>query len=287
MRSPRSRPFGSTRLPDLSGCTCTPTRAWSGSASSSARRAVGLHPRVSGAALSGQDPLGSTGARARCSTPTSGSPAAAPRCAASPRSTSRSGTSSARSPASRSTSCWRGWSRARFAPTTPAPVIATCAPPAARHRRTGVCDGNAGPYEDLDAFLHRADELAHSAAGAGHHRHEDLAVRSAAEAAADSTSPRRSGAGAGTVPQDPLGGRHTHGHHGRVPLALESARRRRAIAQALEEFEPSGTRTRSAWTCARWPSYAASTPGADRRERDLGDALALPGGARDAAPPAS
>ena len=34
-----------------------------------------------------------------------------------------------------------------------------------------------GPYEDLEGFLHRADELALVAAGAGHHRHEDLAVR--------------------------------------------------------------------------------------------------------------
>ncbi len=34
-----------------------------------------------------------------------------------------------------------------------------------------------GPYEDLEGFLHRADEVRTVAAGAGHQRHENLAVR--------------------------------------------------------------------------------------------------------------
>ncbi len=51
----------------------------------------------------------------------------------------------------------------------------------------------AGPYEDLDAFLNHADELAQSLLERGHHRHEDLAVRHRRRAnAAGSTSRRRS-----------------------------------------------------------------------------------------------
>ncbi len=34
-----------------------------------------------------------------------------------------------------------------------------------------------GPYEDLEGFLYRADERGAFPAGAGHHRHENLAVR--------------------------------------------------------------------------------------------------------------
>ncbi len=37
--------------------------------------------------------------------------------------------------------------------------------------------GASARYDDLNAFLHRADELAHSSPGGGHHWHEDLAVR--------------------------------------------------------------------------------------------------------------
>ena len=41
----------------------------------------------------------------------------------------------------------------------------------------GLDGKSEGPYEDLDAFLHRADELAHSLLEQGITGDEDLAVR--------------------------------------------------------------------------------------------------------------
>ena len=129
-RSPRSRPFSSTSSPICSGCTCTPTRACVGlgEAFFGPNAAVAYIHEIGGAAPArARTRSRSTGTRARCSTPTSASPAAAPRCAACPRSTSRSGTSSARRPTSRSISCWAACRARRSASTTPAPAIATCA----------------------------------------------------------------------------------------------------------------------------------------------------------------
>ena len=94
------------------------------------------------------------------------------------RSTSRSGISAARRPASRCTAS--SAARARLDPHLQHVRRLPLRPRRARARlcRTGACRPDAeGPYEDLDAFLNRADELARRPARRGHHRDEDLAVR--------------------------------------------------------------------------------------------------------------
>ena len=101
----------------------------------------------------------------------------ASRRAATPPSTSRCGTSSARRTAGRSATCWAA------GPATAIRIYNTCA--GYQYIRDGRAQKVAnwglgerdGPYDDLDGFLHRADELAAVAPGAGHHRHEDLALR--------------------------------------------------------------------------------------------------------------
>ena len=111
------------------------------------------------------------------------------RCAAIPRSTSRCGTCSARSPASRSRSCSAASRARRSAPTTPAPAPPTCGATRGRAPPTGASPLSKD-YDDLNGFLHRADELAARPAGRGHHGDEDLAVRPGGRsAAAASTFP--------------------------------------------------------------------------------------------------
>src|SRR5215212_5467561 len=91
-------------------------------------------------------------------------PPAASRDVATRRSTSPSGTSSGAGSISRSTSCWVVPAGSTSASTTPAPATATCGRVRSRRSATGVCRRwrreAEGPYEDLDAFLHRAGELA-------------------------------------------------------------------------------------------------------------------------------
>ena len=77
-------------------------------------------------------------------------------------STWRSGTCTASCAASRSTRCWAGRAAVRSAPTTPAPARYIRSAGGQSTSNWGLDGKSEGPYEDLDAFLHRADELAHS-----------------------------------------------------------------------------------------------------------------------------
>ncbi len=68
--------------------------------------------------------------------------------------------------------------------------------------------GGEGPYEDLDAFLHRADELAHSLLEQGVTAMEDLALRLRRRGVGGPLDlPRRTRPRARAVPQDPRRGR--------------------------------------------------------------------------------
>jgi len=114
----------------------------------------------------------------------------------------------------------------------------------------GLGGGSEGPYEDLDAFLHRADELAHSLLEQGITAMKIWPFDTCAEAS-DGMHIFRPGAGggAGAVPAHPQGGWQPHGHHGRIPFALAAAAGAAHRAR-WRSSTPTGTRTRSAWT--RW-----------------------------------
>ena len=165
---------------------------------------------------------------------------AEPRCAPPRRSTSRFGTCAARPPASRCTSCWaerRG---------TRSGSYNTCA--GYRYVRAGydqsvdnwgLPDGTSeGPYEDLEAFLHHADDLARDLLLRGHLGHEDLAVRSLRRGQRRTRDIGcRTRPGARADPKDPLGRGlqmdvmiELHGLWD-VPAACR-------IAHALEPFDP-------------------------------------------------
>ena len=100
-----------------------------------------------------------------------------PRCAGLRRSTWRSGISGGGISTSRSGACWAGGARERIR------TYNTCA--GYKYVRGGVgqktdnwgLGAAEGPYEDLDGFLTDAGKVAESLLGAGHHRHEDLALR--------------------------------------------------------------------------------------------------------------
>ena len=76
-------------------------------------------------------------------------------------------------------SCSAARAATRSAPTTPAPGTATSATSSGQAvMNWGLPGGDAeGPYEDLDAFLNRADELARDLLAQGITGDEDLAVR--------------------------------------------------------------------------------------------------------------
>ena len=100
-----------------------------------------------------------------------------------------------------------------------------------RPSTTGACRARRqaeGPYEDLDAFLHRADDLARDLLSRGHHGDEDLAVRPLRRAPAGGhhISSGELEAGARAVPQDPRGGRHADGRHDRAARPVGRAERR-------------------------------------------------------------
>ena len=57
-------------------------------------------------------------------------------------------------------SCWAAAPASASAPTTPAPATSTSATPRLQQVENWGLGNNAGPYEDLEGFLHRADELA-------------------------------------------------------------------------------------------------------------------------------
>ena len=80
----------------------------------------------------------------------------------------------------------------------------------------------------------------------GHHGHEDLAVRPRRRGVGRPLhQPRRARPGARAVPQDPQRGRRPHGHHGRVPLAVEPADGQADLRARSRSSSRSGTRIRS------------------------------------------
>ena len=109
-----------------------------------------------------------------------------------------------------------------------------------------------GPYEDLDAFLHRADELAHSLLEQGI---TGMKIWPFDHAAVESDgyyiSPRDSRSGAGAVPQDSRCGGRPDGHHGGAAFTLAASLPRSGSRPLSSPSTPSGTRTRSAWTASR------------------------------------
>src|SRR6266542_4341897 len=125
-------------------------RLWSRTSTSPRRRICWARTRAA-----------STGIRATWSV-TSAFGARAWKHAAIPRSTSRYGILLARRAGSLSTSSSGVSAATRLAFTTPVPDTATSASGPCERSITGDCRSQVrrGPYEDLDAFLNRADELA-------------------------------------------------------------------------------------------------------------------------------
>jgi L-alanine-DL-glutamate epimerase-like enolase superfamily enzyme len=93
----------------------------------------------------------------------------------------------------------------------------------------GLASGTAqGPYEDLQGFLHHADEVAQSLLAEGVTAMKIWPFDTACGAQPRPVhQQRRPGHGAGTVPQDPRRGRRPDGHHGGVPQPVAAARWRR------------------------------------------------------------
>ena len=152
-------------FPNILGCACTPTRASSAWARPSWRAAaVEAYLHEIGRAAAARAATRSRSRRApRDLTAISASAARASRRAATRRSTSRCGTCSARPPASRSTSCWAARAATRIR------TYNTCAgyqyirgTASQTVGQLGPAATASGPYEDLEGFLHRADELAQS-----------------------------------------------------------------------------------------------------------------------------
>ena len=84
----------------------------------------------------------------------------------------------------------------------------------------------AQPYEDLDAFMNHADELAHSLLEQGITGMKNLALRSLCRSVRRPLHlKRRSQTGTGAVSQDPRSGRRPHGDHGRTAQPVGSQQR--------------------------------------------------------------
>ena len=150
--------------------------------------------------------------------------APASRRAATRRSTSRCGTCSARRTAGRSPTCWAAARATRSASTTPAPATSTSATRARRRSPTGTSARTGGPYEDLDAFLHRADELALSLLEQGITGMKIWPFDIAAERTRRlDISPAELDTALEPFRKIRTRGRRPDGHHGRVPLAVEPA----------------------------------------------------------------
>ena len=83
-------------------------------------------------------------------------------------------------------------------------------------------------------------------ARAGHHGHEDLAVRLRGRGLGRNLHQRGGPqAGARALPQDPRRGRRSHRHHGRAAHALEPARRPSGSSTRSRSSSRSGSRIRS------------------------------------------
>ena len=85
--------------------------------------------------------------------------------------------------------------------------------------------GATGPYEDLDAFMHRADELAESLLAQGITGMKSGRSTPPPSSPTDCTSPAPTCAAAGAIRQNPQSSWRPHGHHGGDAFAVEPAHR--------------------------------------------------------------
>ena len=189
------------------------------------RRRRGAYPRYAGRPPARPQSAAHRGHPPRHAEPADGAVQHRRRNIAPPRrSTSRCGICSARCATSRCIRCWAASAGRSSASTTPAPATAMSAPPTSSRSPPGTSPTAAGPYEDLNGFMTRADAVAESLlesgitamkiwpfdpGGDGKRRHVHHAG-----AAED---------GARAVREDPPRGRRQDGDHGRVPLAVEPA----------------------------------------------------------------
>ena len=131
--------------------------------------------------------------------------------------------------------------------------------------RTAPIGGSArnADYDDLNAFLNRADELASELLSEGITAMKIWPFDIAAEASDGKyISRRRPEGGACPVRKDPRRGRRPNGRHGRVPLAVAAPAGDRPSPRRSRPTARSGTRIRSRWTASR---ASAATPRSRRR----------------------
>ena len=138
-------------------------------------------------------------------------------------------------------------------------------------------DATKGQYEDLDAFLNRADELALSPARAGHHGHEDLAVRLCGRGARRATGSRAADLKQGAASPSRRSARPSATAWRSPPSCTRCGAGRRPIkiARALEPTtRRCGSRTRCSWTT--WPRSARWRARRARPSRSARRAAAAP-----------
>ena len=100
-------------------------------------------------------------------------------------------------------------------------------------------DGVEGPYEDLDAFLNRADELAESLLEQGITGMKIWPFDYAAEASERALHfSCRSEKSHRALRKGPKGGRRPDGHHGRAPQSLDPSTGQSKYFRALEPLDP-------------------------------------------------
>ena len=247
----RDHPAGRVRQPHLGAAADRRGPGRPGRDLHGRRRGRGLPARdASRRSCSARDPLQIEARQRDARSTISAGAAPASRRAATRRSTSRCGTCSARRSAGRSARC----SAARARDSHPRLQHLRRLQVHPRRARAGgrqlACRRAAAvPTRTSRPSCTAPTNLPHVAARAGHHRHEDLAVRHRRRAH------RRLGHHAGrarhrarAVPQDPQGRRRPDGHHGRVPLAVEPADGEASSPSGSPSSTPTGTRIRSGST---------------------------------------
>ena len=184
---------------------------------------------------------------------------------------------------SRSPSSSAAFPATRFAPTTPAQAPPTCGENAGQRTANWGLDTSAKDYDDLNGFLHRADELALDLLSEGITAMKIWPFDPAAEASGGvdiSTADLKTALEA--VREDPGRGRRPDRHHGRVPLAL--------AAPAGDAGSPRRSRrSRRTWhedpirmdSLGEPETLRRGLARADLRLRDAGDPLGLPRPPRD------
>ena len=143
----------------------------------------------------------------------------------------------------------------------------TCAGSAYMRENAGQSTANWGlakgakNYDDLNGFLHRADELAIDLLEEGITAMKIWPFDPAAEASGGRRhlAPKELKAALAAVREDPQGGRRPNGDHGRIPFDVAIAARHADRQGADAVSDTNGTRTRSGWTASP-VSSATPTP---------------------------